>query len=87
MPIRKFRSVEEMDGPIWYAPGDPALFRAIRQAWGLGHRTLRPRFAPGVHKHRSLEAMNAHQDAWDLENFHAYHERRERELKAFGQVG
>ena len=21
MPVRKFRSVEEMDGPIWHAPG------------------------------------------------------------------
>jgi hypothetical protein len=78
MPVRKFRSIEEMDGPTWYAPGDPALFRALRQVWGLVHRTLRPRFPPGVHKHRSIEAMNAVQDAWDAANFDAYHERQAR---------
>ena len=30
MPIRKFRSVEEMEGNVWYEPGSPELFRAIR---------------------------------------------------------
>ncbi len=82
MPVRKFRSVEEMGGPIWYAPGDPTLYRAIRRVWELGHRTLRPRFTPGVHKHSSIEAMNARQEEWNDANFRAYHERWERELAA-----
>jgi hypothetical protein len=37
MPIRKFRGIEEMGGPIWYEPGDPALYRAIRNVWGPLH--------------------------------------------------
>jgi hypothetical protein len=81
MPVRKFRSVEEMGGPTWYAPGDPALYRAIRRVWGLAHRILKPRFPPGVHKHRSIESMNALQEAWDDANFAAYHDRRKRELE------
>jgi hypothetical protein len=79
MPVRRFRSIEEMKGPAWYVPGDPALYRAIRNVWGLGHRTLQPRFTPGVHRHRSVESMNALQEQWNETNFRAYHERRERE--------
>lgn len=79
MPVRKFRSVEEMEGPLWHQPGDPALYRAIRHVWGLAHRTLQPRFLPGVHKHRSIEAMNAVQEAWDEANFRAHQERQRRE--------
>jgi len=56
MAIRKFRSVEEMDGYHWYEPGDPVLFRAIRRVWELGYRTVRPRFPAGVHKHREVRA-------------------------------
>jgi hypothetical protein len=82
MPVRKFRSVEEMGGPIWFEVGDPALFRALRQVWGLAHRTLRPRFPPGVHKHRSIDDMNRLQECWDDANFRAYHERREEERAA-----
>ncbi len=37
MAIRKFRSIEEMDGYRWYEPGDPVLFRAIRRVWELGY--------------------------------------------------
>jgi len=35
MPIRKFRSVEEMEGNVrQYEPGSPELFRAIRELCG-----------------------------------------------------
>ena len=80
MPVRKFRSVEEMEGPLWHQPGDPALYRAIRNVWGLAHRTLQPRFPPGVHKHRSIEAMNEQQEAWDQANFEAHRERQARAM-------
>ena len=82
MPVRKFRSIEEMGGPVWYEPGAPALFRALRHVWGLSHRLLQPRFPPGVHKHRSIEAMNEVQEMWDDANFRAHRERQERELAA-----
>jgi hypothetical protein len=64
-----------MEGPHWYSPGDPELYRALRRVWSLHHRTLQPRFPPGVHRHRSIEDMNALQDRWDAENF-AAHRRR-----------
>ena len=75
MPVRRFRNVEEMNGERWYSPGDPELCRAIRRVWSLGHRTLQQRFPPGVHKHRTLEEMNALQALWDEANFEAYRRR------------
>jgi hypothetical protein len=80
MAIRKFRSVEEMDGYRWYEPGDPVLFRAIRRVWELGYRTIRPRFPAGVHRHRSLASKNALQEAWADANFSAYQQRLREEL-------
>jgi len=79
MGVRKFRSIEEMDGYRWYEPGDPVLYQAIRRVWELGYRTIRPRFPAGVHKHRTLESMNELQEAWADANFAAYHERLEQE--------
>ena len=55
MPIRKFRSVEEMEGNVRYEPGSPELFRAIRSLWAFSARTFPRRFPPGVYKHRSIE--------------------------------
>lgn len=80
MPVRRFRSVEEMDGDRWYEPGDPVLFRAIRRVWELGYRTVHPRFPPGVHKHSSLSSKNALQESWEEANFSAYHLRLKEEL-------
>jgi hypothetical protein len=82
MPVRKFRGIEEMGGPVWYEPGDPALYRAIRRVWALAHRTLQPRFPPGVHKHRSTEGMDARCREWEDANFKAFHERRAREMRS-----
>jgi hypothetical protein len=81
VPVRKFRSVEEMSGDRWYQRGDPALYRAIRRVWELGHRTLRPHFPPGVHKLRGVEEMNALQKQWDDANFEAYRQRLDEEKK------
>jgi hypothetical protein len=78
VPVRKFRSVADMDGPAWHAPGDPRLFDAIRALWDLAARTLEPRFPPGVHKHRSIGEMNARADAWAEVNFCRYQERLSR---------
>jgi hypothetical protein len=70
-----------MDGAVWMKPGSPELSRALSEVWGLASRTLQPYFPPGVYKHRTLESMNAQQEAWDQANFEAYLERRAR-LKA-----
>jgi hypothetical protein len=77
MPVRRFRSVEEMEGPHWYEPGDPALFRALRRVWALHARTLQPRFPPGVYRHPSVDAMNRLQEEWDEANFRSHRQRME----------
>ncbi len=57
MPVKRFRSVEEMNQPVWRRPGDPALYQAIKAVWEFGQRTSSRRFAPGVRRFRSIEEM------------------------------
>ena len=64
MPVRKFRSVEEMDAPRWRAPGDPDLMRAMAELWEIGRRTNRRSYPPGVHKHASIEDMQRARERW-----------------------
>ena len=71
MPIRKFRTVEEMERPGWREPGDPDLYRAIRRVWEFGQRSNRRRFPPGVYRHRSIDHLNAQSEQWSLANFRA----------------
>jgi len=67
MPVRKFRSVEEMSQPIWRRPGDPTLYRAITAILDVGVRTSKRRYPPGLHKHRTVEEMRQVQEAWAAE--------------------
>ena len=70
MPVRKFRSIEEMEPP-WRQPGDPMLFRAIAGVWELARRTNPRRFPPGVHKYRSIEDMDRARERWLAEHLDA----------------
>lgn len=63
MPVRKFRSVEEMNRPVWRPAGDPALARAIASVWAFGRRVGPRAFPRGVRKFRSVEDMKAHRAA------------------------
>jgi hypothetical protein len=74
MPVRKFRSVEDIPAP-WHPLGDPALPGAIAGVWGLGQRIGAPRFPPGVYRHRSLEEMNKLDEQWAKANFAKFWER------------
>lgn len=76
MPIRRYRSVEEMEGNTWYNRNDPGLFRAIQATWAFAQRITRPKFPPGVHKHRSLEEAEELREVWEKNNFEAFHRRR-----------
>jgi len=76
MPIRKFRSVEEMEGNVWYEPGSPELFRAIRSLWSFSARVFPRRFPPGVYKHRSIEDAQRQREIWEEANFRALWESR-----------
>ena len=71
MPVRKFRSVQEMNQPVWRQPGDPMLYRAIAGVWELARRTNPRRFPPGVHKYRSIEEMTRARDEWEAEHVEA----------------
>lgn len=63
MPVRKFRSVEDMNAPVWRAPGDPALYVAIGAVWERGARLSPRRFTPGVRRFTSIAALEADADA------------------------
>ena len=63
MPVKKYRSIEDMPDVPRRQPGDPVLYRTMRQLWDFGRRTSRRRFRPGVYKYRSIEEMDAAQDA------------------------
>lgn len=67
MPVRKFRSVEEMNQPLWRRPGDPELYRAIARLWEFGQKTGSKRFPPGVYKHRSIEDLQEQCRRWEAE--------------------
>lgn len=71
MPLRKFRSGEEMEPGRWLPAGHAALARAIRSVWAFGTRTLRPQLPPGLHRHRSFEEAQAAAEAWERERFAA----------------
>jgi hypothetical protein len=67
MPVRKFRSIEEMSAPQWRERGDPTLFRTMRALWEIGVRTSKRRYQPGVLKYASIEDMWRAQQMWSLE--------------------
>ena len=78
MPVYKYRHVSEMDNRTWREPGDPALFRAIRETWDFAQRTTRPHFPPGVYKHLSIAAAEGLRESWEQANFEALRARRAR---------
>lgn len=71
MPVRKYRSVEEMpDAALAYDAGDPAIPKVIRHLWDLSERLLWPVgtcIPRGVRKYRSIEEANADRDRWEQE--------------------
>jgi hypothetical protein len=65
MPVRKYRSIADMPDETWRQPGDPTLYRAIRQVWDFGRRTSRRHYPPGVYRYRSIQEMDAAQREWE----------------------
>lgn len=59
MPVTKFRSVDEMNKPVWRPAGSPELVRAMASVLAFGRR-LRPRtFPPGVRKFKSVADLKS----------------------------
>lgn len=76
MPVRKIRDLVEMEDSLWREPGDPALFRAIREVWRFADATCPRRFPPGVYKHRSIEEAEGLRERWEEDDFEALWARR-----------
>ncbi len=64
MPVRRFRSSEDMKRLLWRTPGDPELAASIKAVWEFGRRTNPRQFPPGVFKHRSMAEPNAQTERW-----------------------
>jgi hypothetical protein len=79
MPVRKFRSIEEMKAARGYDRADPRLPRIIEGIWDFGQKTAGLRFPPGVYRCRSIEEMNARTAEWADRNFREFRARREAE--------
>jgi hypothetical protein len=77
MPVRKFRSLQEMEDSLWRRTGDPGLLPAIARVWSFADRVCPLRFPPGVHKHRSIDDAQKLRERWQEANFAAYWERQE----------
>ncbi len=76
MPVRKFRSLREMEDALWRGSGDPSLPDAIARVWDFADRICRRTFPPGVYKHRSIDEAQRLRDSWEEINFRAFWERR-----------
>lgn len=76
MPVKRFRSVEEMPDVSWYPPGDPRLFAAMRQTWAFSARAFPRHFPAGVYRHRSAEQAQALADEWERADLQRLRERR-----------
>lgn len=64
MGVRKFRSVEDMPGPIPRRPLDPENLALMCEWTAVAYR-LRPwHFPPGVHKYRSAQEAEAARKRW-----------------------
>ena len=67
MPVRKFRTIEEMNefDRERLRADDPRLFDRIEALWRNWRNLLPPLGIPrGVHKFRSIEEMNAFKDRY-----------------------
>jgi hypothetical protein len=67
MPVRTFRSVEEMPPPETFEPGDPRLLAQIKALFEASRRLAPTSRVPGVVKHRSIEELNRQTEAWERE--------------------
>ena len=84
MPVRKFRSIEEMNAETWRQPGDPELYQAIAFVLHVARGTNPRHFSPGVQRFRSIEDMNRAQDEQLAAHIDALRQRRETQRREQG---
>lgn len=67
MPVRKYRSAEDVPQRQWRAPLDSGNLKLAADLSQLAGR-FRPRhFPPGLHKHRSIYAACRVREVWERE--------------------
>lgn len=76
MPVRRFRSIEEMPDAPSYAPRSLELAKAIGRVWEFARRTCPQHFPPGVYRHRSYDEAEALAATWESANFTAHQQRK-----------
>ena len=84
MPLRKFHDVEEMKRGRARVPGDPSLYRAMRLVLEIGRRVHPRRFPAGVHKHASIDALQAQAERWNRDHALADAPDRSHSASAYG---
>jgi hypothetical protein len=67
MPVRKFRSIDQMPSPPPREPLDPDNLRIALELSTLALRLHPRRFPAGIHKYRSVEDAARTRDAWENE--------------------
>ena len=82
MPVRKYRSIDEMNQEQqWLPTGHPSIPDKIRYLWSLSEALLGdvgtciPR---GVRKYRSIDEANTDRDRWEQDRIDAIRARNAR---------
>jgi len=65
MPVRRYRSVEEMPPIARLEPGDPNNLRIACELSELAYGLRAWRFTPGVRKFPSIEAASEQRAEWE----------------------
>jgi len=65
VPLRKFRSVQEMPSAAWHEPLDPRNLRLACDLSALATRLRPRRFRSGLHKYRSVEEAARSRERWE----------------------
>lgn len=71
MPVRKYRSIEEMPGPSPLTPLRAENLEAACELTEMAYRMRPWRFVPGVRKYRSIEEANRSRARWEAEAIRA----------------
>lgn len=66
MPIKKYRSVEQMPSLAWCDALDPANLRRAGDVSALAARLHPRRFPAGLYRYRSIEEASQAREAWEL---------------------
>lgn len=80
MPVRRFRSIEQMPDAPRYVAGSHELAIAIARIWVFASKTCPQHFPPGVYRHHSYDEAEALAATWERANV-AMHQRRKRQLR------